>query len=60
MTTEAALRAIAETGYDGVELALMPGWAAEPKLLSPSDRRALRAQLGALGLALPSLSNRSR
>jgi inosose dehydratase len=55
MAIGAALSAIAETGYDGVELALMPGWPTEPKLLSPSDRQDLRKQLGRLGLALPSL-----
>ncbi len=55
MSTGAALRAIAETGYDGVELVLMPGWPTEAKLLSAADRQALRRQLGDLGLALPSL-----
>ncbi len=55
MSTNAALRAIAETGYDGVELALMPGYATEPKLLSAGDRQTVRRQLSDLGLALPSL-----
>jgi len=55
LTTDAALRLIAETGYDGVELALMPGWPTEPKLLDAARRKQLRAQLRERRLALPSL-----
>jgi hypothetical protein len=55
MKTPDALRALADIGYNGVELALMPGWPAEPGLLSPGDRAELRRMLGDLGLALPAM-----
>jgi len=47
-----ALSACAKIGYDGVELALMPGYAADPKMLVPDDRRDLRKRLGDSGLSL--------
>lgn len=55
MTTEAALSLIAETGYDGVELALMSGWSTDPANLSPGDVKALRTLLADKGLAVPAL-----
>jgi len=55
MPLEEGLRACAQIGYDAVELALMPGWPAEPKLLSPAARRQLRSRLGELGLNLAAL-----
>jgi inosose dehydratase len=55
LKAEEALRVIAGIGYDGVELALMPGWPTEPKVLSQDARRELRTLLTGLGLALPSL-----
>lgn len=50
-----ALRACAKIGYDSVELAVMPGWPAEPKLLTAEARRALRDQLTDAGLELAGL-----
>jgi len=50
-----AIQACAAIGYDGVELALMPGYAAEPKILSPADRKTLQKRLADSGLKLHGL-----
>ncbi|MEQ2010161.1 MAG: TIM barrel protein, partial [Limisphaerales bacterium] len=50
-----ALRVCAETGFHDVEFALNPGYPTEPKLLSPEQRKDLRAQLAARGLRLAAL-----
>jgi sugar phosphate isomerase/epimerase len=50
-----ALRTCAEIGYDGVELALMPGYPTEPARLAAADRRDLRTRLGDSGLSLHGL-----
>ncbi len=55
-----ALELIGRTGYDGVELALMPGWPTEPKLLSHTDRLYIRSRLGDMGLALPAVLEQLR
>jgi len=55
LTTEAALRAIARIGYDGVEPALMPGWPTDPAQMSAADRKTLRRLIGDLGLAVPAM-----
>lgn len=52
---EDSLELISRTGYDGVELAVMPDWPTAPKSLSRTDRARLRGLLGDLGLALPAL-----
>lgn len=52
LPTADALKACATIGYDGVELALMPGWPTEPKGLSAADRRDLRQRVADSGLAL--------
>ncbi len=50
-----ALKACRTIGYDGVEFALMPGYPAEPKLLTADDRKGLRTRLADLGLAVHGL-----
>ncbi|MBI3876172.1 MAG: sugar phosphate isomerase/epimerase [Verrucomicrobia bacterium] len=50
-----ALRACADIGFQSVELALMPGYATEPRQLSAEARRELRSQLASLGLKLGGL-----
>lgn len=55
LKTADALKTCAEIGYDCVELALMPGYATEPKLLTAQDRRDLRKQLQDAKLTLPCL-----
>jgi inosose dehydratase len=55
LTLTDALKTCRAIGYDGVEFALMPGYPAEPKLLSANARKELRAQLSDLGLAVHGL-----
>jgi inosose dehydratase len=55
LRTEDAVRAIAEIGYDGVELAVRPDWDAAPGRMPPKRRRELRAQLSDLGLRVTAL-----
>lgn len=45
VTLAEAIRLCGAIGYDGVELAAMPGYPAEPKLIADADRRDLRKQL---------------
>ena len=52
---EDSLELIARTGYDGVEIALMPEWPTAPSRLSAGDRGRLRGMLADLGLAVPAL-----
>jgi sugar phosphate isomerase/epimerase len=42
---ERAIRHVAETGYDGIELAVQPGFGAEPAGLSPRRRCEIRGLL---------------
>jgi sugar phosphate isomerase/epimerase len=55
LSVDAGLEACAKIGYDAVELALMPGWPAEPQRLAAEDRRRVRRRLTELRLALPAL-----
>src|SRR5690349_9760550 len=45
LETRAALKALAEIGYDCVELPVMPNWPADSATLAPAARRELRGQL---------------
>lgn len=55
LTWEDALELIARTGYDGVELALLPTWPTAPGQLSGAERLGIRHRLADLGLALPAV-----
>lgn len=55
LATPDALRLIKNTGYDGVQLSLIPGWPTDPAKLSADDRRVLRRQIEDSGLALPAM-----
>ena len=52
---EDSLELIARTGYDGVEISLIPGWPTEPARLSLRDRSRLRAMLVEHDLVVPAL-----
>jgi sugar phosphate isomerase/epimerase len=55
LETRAALKALAEIGYDCVELPVMPGWPGQSATLTKDARRALRDQLVERGLRLTAL-----
>ena len=55
LTTERACRALAEIGYDSVELTVRSGWDADSSTLSPARRSELRSLLSQLPLRLTSL-----
>ena len=50
-----ALETCAKIGYDGVELATMPKWPANPLILGKMERARLRQRLRDLNLSLPAL-----
>jgi sugar phosphate isomerase/epimerase len=54
---ETALTLIASTGYDGVELSLMPEWQCDPAKMSKADGERLGALLRETRLALPALND---
>lgn len=56
LPTDEALLTIARIGYDGVELALMPGWPADPARLTADGRKNIRESLERYGLVLPALN----
>ena len=56
LSSTEALRTIAAIGYDGVELALMPGWPGDPAKLTAGGRKEVAKALADTGLALPALN----
>lgn len=50
-----ALSQIVDIGFDGVEIAIMPGHGAEPGQLSAARRNELRCQMDLIGLPLTAL-----
>lgn len=55
LSTDAALRAVAEIGFDSVEICLLDGYDAAPAKLPAERRREVRKLLGDLGLRLTAL-----
>jgi len=55
LSLDDALAACAKIGYDAVELAVMPGWPADPRSLNKDARRRLRERLRTLNLQLAAL-----
>ena len=53
LSWEVAIGTIAEMGYDGVEICVMPGYPTEPAKLRPADQAALGRRLRDLGLSAP-------
>lgn len=51
----AALRALAQIGYDSVELCLTPGFPTDPQRFGAADRKQVRQLLADTGLRLPAL-----
>ncbi len=60
MKTEAAIKLLADTGYDSVELTATEGWDAEPGKMSKTRRLSIRRQLEQSGLVLTSLMENVR
>ena len=55
MRLEDAIRLIAQTGFDALEIALMPGYGADPENLPAAHRRAIAARIAEQGLILAAL-----
>ena len=55
LSLDDALSCCTKTGYDAVELAIMPDWPADPKKLKKDDRNRLRERLAELKLTLSAL-----
>jgi sugar phosphate isomerase/epimerase len=55
LSIEAALKALAEIGYDCIELPVMPDWPADSARFDADARRQLRAQLAERGMRLTAL-----
>jgi len=60
LPAERAVQAIADIGFDGVELAALPDWDSHPANLPPSRRQELRTVIRSSGLQLTALSHNNR
>ncbi len=57
LDTVEALTAISKTGYDGISLALMPGWKCDPAVLSDSETKRIATALTDLHLAVAAVND---
>ncbi|HEY2252766.1 MAG TPA: sugar phosphate isomerase/epimerase [Planctomycetaceae bacterium] len=55
LTVEEAVALVLKSGFDGIELSVMPDWSSAPARLSAERRQSLRRLLADNGLALNSL-----
>jgi sugar phosphate isomerase/epimerase len=55
LSTEEAIRLVAASGYDSIELTVTSGWDASPEMMPAGRRDAIRDQLFESGLKLTSL-----
>jgi len=55
LTLEEAVRVVAEVGYDGVEIAALPGFDGEPGRMPPERRTDVRRRIEGAGLKLTAL-----
>ncbi len=55
MSTEDAVRTVAEVGYDGIEIAARPDWDAAPARMSESRREQVRTLLADSGMRVTAL-----
>ncbi len=55
LSTEKALRAVSNIGFDSAELCLLDEWDAAPQRLDTARRKAIRTLLDGEGLSLPAL-----
>jgi sugar phosphate isomerase/epimerase len=55
LKTEAAIDLVSATGFDSIELTIWPDWDADPAVMKPARRRALRKRLADRGLRVTSL-----
>jgi sugar phosphate isomerase/epimerase len=52
---DATIEAVSKTGYDGIEIAAMPGYPGDPNLLSSARRKQIKRQLSNRGLRLDAI-----
>ena len=55
LKTEAAIDLVAATGFDSIELTIWPDWDADPAVMKPARRRAIRKRLADRELRVTSL-----